>query len=339
MKIVFRCDSSFTIGSGHLVRCLNLAHLLKGEIIFICRNLSGNINSRVIQNQFKLIELPDIPKYSVEEKIVEIEEVEPYLSSQKPDLIIVDHYGLDEEWEMAAKNWAKKVAAIDDLWRKHHADIILDQNFRASTPRNYIQSKAKLFLGPHYCLLSEVFLSMSPPLRSHFNIQKILVFFGGSDLEGMTLKLLNIAISQFKDINWNIVVGEQNQELSKIKEISKNQPNIELHINTTEMAELMKQSDLFVGAGGTTSWERAKLGLPSIVISIAKNQEQVCEELKRIGVIIYLGSSSSVTEKKILKEIKKLISFKDKRKLLSQSSIKLEVSSKINEFIKAINFS
>ena len=39
------------------------------------------------------------------------------------------------------------------------------------------------------------------------------------------------------------------------------------------LAKLMVNSDIAIGAGGVTTLERMCVGLPSIVISIAENQE------------------------------------------------------------------
>jgi spore coat polysaccharide biosynthesis predicted glycosyltransferase SpsG len=57
----------------------------------------------------------------------------------------------------------------------------------------------------------------------------------------------------------------------------------------------MAKADLAVGAGGTTTWERCCLGLPSLVVSIAKNQQAACEALARDGVIEWVGHHDRVT--------------------------------------------
>jgi len=58
LNIVFRVDSSFLIGSGHLMRCLALATELKNKgakIIFICKDLPGNFNKLVSDKSIDLL--------------------------------------------------------------------------------------------------------------------------------------------------------------------------------------------------------------------------------------------------------------------------------------------
>jgi spore coat polysaccharide biosynthesis predicted glycosyltransferase SpsG len=49
------------------------------------------------------------------------------------------------------------------------------------------------------------------------------------------------------------------------------------------MAQLMADSDLAIGAAGTTSWERCCLGLPTIMLVLAENQRKVAHGLERSG--------------------------------------------------------
>ena len=72
--------------------------------------------------------------------------------------------------------------------------------------------------------------------------------------------------------------------------------NITLHETLPSLALLMLKADLAIGAGGTTSWERCCLGLPSLVITLAENQKLIAEELDRQGYIRWLGHYDEVSD-------------------------------------------
>ena len=55
MNILFRVDSSSTIGTGHIMRDLVLAKQYKGaDITFATQDLNGNINKKIIKNGYKV---------------------------------------------------------------------------------------------------------------------------------------------------------------------------------------------------------------------------------------------------------------------------------------------
>jgi len=72
------------------------------------------------------------------------------------------------------------------------------------------------------------------------------------------------------------------------------------------MAELMSNSDLSLGAGGRTSWERCCLGLPSLVSTLSKDQEEVITTLSKLGCAVNLGKAESVTADNYIKIIQTL---------------------------------
>jgi spore coat polysaccharide biosynthesis predicted glycosyltransferase SpsG len=61
------------------------------------------------------------------------------------------------------------------------------------------------------------------------------------------------------------------------------------------MAALMARADLAVGAGGTTSWERCCLGLPTVMITVADNQALIARHLAAAGAVELLGPRETVT--------------------------------------------
>jgi RimJ/RimL family protein N-acetyltransferase len=125
-------------------------------------------------------------------------------------------------------------------------------------------------------------------------IKRIFVFCGGSDPQNLTQQVIDeISFSELSNIAVDVVVGAQNKTFDRQAAIKLN-ANIEIHDAGGEFARIMSRADLAIGAGGTTSWERMCLGIPSIVVSIAENQNSACEKLGRDGLVNYLGTQSSL---------------------------------------------
>ena len=190
INILIRCDASNSIGSGHAMRCRTLGKELQyrgANVIFICRELPGNLIN-FIKKDFQTLELPfkKQDSYQIDSESAltgrdlyqrwlgcsqsedALETIDALLKIRlkKHDWLIVDHYGLDHNWEsliiegLESEHIDKpKILVIDDLAdRVHRADMLLDQNFfGASTERRYqglIPENCIQLLGPQYALLS-----------------------------------------------------------------------------------------------------------------------------------------------------------------------------------------
>jgi spore coat polysaccharide biosynthesis predicted glycosyltransferase SpsG len=66
-------------------------------------------------------------------------------------------------------------------------------------------------------------------------------------------------------------------------------PNAEYLASSNSVARLMAEADLCIGAGGITIWERAYMGLPSLVVTLAENQREAADHLQRLGAHVALG--------------------------------------------------
>jgi hypothetical protein len=114
----------------------------------------------------------------------------------------------------------------------------------------------------------------------------------------------------FSELEIDIVVSSRNKflELFKNQEISNN--NIRIHTELPSLAKLILRADIAIGAGGATSWERCCLGLPSIVITRAKNQEEISKYLDEFGYLTLIGDESEFdNEQKLTKALS--IAFKE----------------------------
>ena len=318
MKAVFRVDASLKIGTGHVMRCLTLASLLKKNFVdvsFLCREHKGNLINYILENGFHVHVLKEsIEPTSKETNYAEwlgvsyeqdANETIEFLKNMHIDWMIVDHYSIDIKWEKLVSPYYKKLMVIDDLAnRKHYCDILLDQTYKRKEKdyKSLTNHEAILLLGPKYALLRSEFSKLrnsSLGKKRNKTIKNILVYLGGIDSENLTEsvldKLKSCNISETTQIT--VLMGSQAPFLSKIKKVVKKLPlSAKIKVDSKHIAEIMSNADLSIGASGTTTWERCCLGLPSIQFCISDNQKFISQVLSRDNVIKLIDSVNQIPD-------------------------------------------
>ena len=195
MQFLIRADASLQIGSGHIMRCLTLAHKLRQHhhrVAFITRAHQGHLADTIRQQGFDciLLPLPDHATTSAQpqrqpepacnelppsppapaiphaawlatSQAQDITDCAPHIRALAPDWIICDHYALAAAWQTAARALChSKIMVIDDLHdRAHDADLLLDQN-HAHTAADYallVPPSCRILTGTRYALLRDEF--------------------------------------------------------------------------------------------------------------------------------------------------------------------------------------
>ena len=305
INVLIRADASHDIGTGHIMRCITLAKALKKQsvdVTFVSRHLPENLQDSLESEGFTV----KLLSYSLDQNIDELQHAHWLGASQLQDAqataeiitneifdwVVTDSYALDYRWHQAIRPYTKKIMVIDDIAdRKHDCDLLLDQNYYLDMESRYtdkVPADCQLLTGPKYALLREEFseLRKFATIRSG-DVKQILVNFGGIDPENYTAKVIKALanINKYK-FDVDVVIGTQHPQKNQIQQLC-SQLGYELHIQTNKMAELMLEADLAIGAGGSTTWERCCLGLPSITIPIAENQEELVINIAEVGVIYY----------------------------------------------------
>lgn len=268
MKVGIRAEGSATIGMGHLARCEVLAEALRER------------GAEVVDAS-----LPGL------------------------DWLVVDHYGSDAAWERDARKRAARILAIDDLGREHDCDALLDQNYFPDAWKRYagrLPSRCRRLLGPRYALLRPEFARAAKRARDG-NVRTILVSFGGSDPANATAQAITaIRALQRKDLVTDVVLGEANPHADSIARLCAGDTAFRVHRAANNMAELMQRADLAIGAGGSTTWERCCMGLPTIQLAIAPNQEEPTRALAADGYVFHPPTLSSEVLQAVLEDKEKL---------------------------------
>lgn len=312
--VAVRVDSSAKIGSGHLMRCLTLADQMRSDgadVHFVCRDLSGNLNHLVRAHGFVLHILPrhaDDPALSgyaawlTVPQATDAQETSAVFGAFiSIATLVVDSYALDEAWEKKMRPLVGEIFVIDDLAnRQHDCDILLDQNFYRGLEHRYdglVPKSCRLLLGPRHILLRREFYVAKRSLRVRDGeLHRILIFYGGSDETRETEKAIQaLLLLKMSQVEADVVVGSGNMRQKQICRLCDKYDFLHFHIQVNNMAELMANADLCLGAGGTTTWERCFLGMPAIVTAVAENQFQVCEDCAEAGFIHYAGRWKDVS--------------------------------------------
>ncbi|WP_368634251.1 UDP-2,4-diacetamido-2,4,6-trideoxy-beta-L-altropyranose hydrolase [Kurthia gibsonii] len=312
MNIVFRTDSSYILGSGHVMRCLTLAKelKLKHNISFICSNHEGNLISTIKNEGFIVYEIPkcEIRDNNNDSYLAYEWEKDIYYTNKvikninyKIDCFIIDHYMLDYRWEKKLPK-SSIIAVIDDLGnRKHYCELLIDQNyseFSYNKYENLVFNNPKLLLGEKYALLRDEFLENKK--SDITDIKKIMIYFGASDLTNETFKVLTAHSNIDSQLHLEVLLGQSNIRKNELIREFHNSRNIRFINHNIEISSLMSKADLSIGAGGSTTWERCCFGLPSVVVTTAENQINPMKELAKKGLIHLLEHSSIEAYEKIL---------------------------------------
>jgi UDP-2,4-diacetamido-2,4,6-trideoxy-beta-L-altropyranose hydrolase len=241
----------------------------------------------------------------------------------------VDGYHFRGEYQRRIKDAGSSLLFVDDYGHAEHysADFVLNQNVYAY--EGFYQNResyAKLLLGAKYALLRREFWQWQGWVREIPAVaRKILVTLGGADPDNVTLKVIQ-ALQEVKieGLEVVVVVGASNPNYEKLLAAAeKSEVSIELRRNVTNMPEFMAWADVAIAAGGSTTWELAFMGLPSVLIVLANNQRAIAEELNNMGVAVNLGWHGNLSVDYLSQKIIKLIEKEKKRSQMTKLSQQL----------------
>lgn len=308
MKIAFRTDASIQIGTGHVMRCLTLATKLQQhghDCRFICREHPGHLAEFIADKGFLVDLLPpasdtDVSGLSWNAHAAwlgaswqqDAEQTQNLLKDQPVDWLVVDHYALDTHWEQQLSAVTRQMMVIDDLAdRNHDCDLLLDQTFGRDSKdyKPLVPEHCKILCGSQYALLRPEFAQWreySLQRRKEGKLKQLLINLGGVDKDNITSELLQAlqTSSLPKDCKITVVMGASAPWIEAVKQEASQLPwETEVKMGVSNMAELMANSDLAIGAAGATSWERCCLGLPTIMMVLADNQHTIAGVLQQAG--------------------------------------------------------
>jgi len=322
LNIAFRVDASPAIGIGHLMRCIALSEELikRGNICsFVTKIDDISLIKKIKENNINI-------KYIDSNATLDDDKNQllKYCRNNNINWIITDSYNINSKYLKEMKKNGFKVLSIDDTAQIHYySDIVLNQNIGSDKLIFSAEKYSKFLLGPKYAMLRNDLLRRHEKIDRE-NIEKLLIMFGGSDNDNLTLKIIDLLKSFSKKIDFSVIIGPLNPFYDDIeKYIKKENLKIKLIKSPENIVDLYLDTDIAISAGGTTCYELAYFGIPNIIITIADNQFKNASELDKQKVSIYLGKKEEIKPKQLKNKFNELVNNLPLSKNLSRNGKKM----------------
>jgi len=324
--LLIRADASSEIGTGHVMRCLAIAQAWRdrgGGAVFLMAQSTPAICERLSREGCKIL-----PGHAITGGADDARTTLDAARQCGCEWLVLDGYGFDSEYESGVWGHGFGVLYIDDLGdRKHSADIILNPNLTAASAQDAGQHhETHQLLGTEFSLLRREFRSWSDWNREIVpTANRILVTLGGGTPEELALCILE-ALEQVKSQVESVmfVLGASSEQPESLKKGgAKLEGKASFVRAASDMATLMAEADVAIAAAGSTCWEMCFMGLPALIVDVARNQTAEAMELHRQGYAKYLGSGSELRPQKLAAELTELLGSQEVRREISQRCRKL----------------
>ncbi|HEX8232884.1 MAG TPA: UDP-2,4-diacetamido-2,4,6-trideoxy-beta-L-altropyranose hydrolase [Caulobacteraceae bacterium] len=322
-RILLVPDCGPSVGGGHVMRCLTLARALAAqgaECRFLAQAEAGALLDAFGGGGIALTLLPGSGGVAVLPDAAAA-------AAGAADVMVIDHYRFGAEVERQLR--PARLVVLEDLPnRPHECDLLVDSGL-THTPEHYapMAPGARVLTGPPYALVRPEFAELRPATlqrrRQGGPVRRVLVGLGLTDLEETTCRVLEGLRNDFGRVQVDVCTGRAAPSLDCIQELVDGDVRFHLHLDTPHMAELMAAADIAIGAGGSSVWERACLGLPSITVVLAENQRPLTSELHRLGATLALDRFALAFEAMLSGEWYGLLASPEARLRMTEASAAL----------------
>jgi UDP-2,4-diacetamido-2,4,6-trideoxy-beta-L-altropyranose hydrolase len=316
--LIIRADSTPEIGSGHVMRCLALAQAWQksgGNVTFVSHLPNPALRARLLAEQCELAPV-ETPHPSADDWKV-LGEV---IRGRTRPAIVLDGYNFDPEYQKRVRETGNTVLVLDDivLHPRYECDFVLNQNVNAERLQYPTAQGTRLLLGSTYAMLRTEFLVCRERERLIPDAaQRVLVTLGGSDPDNVTGVVVD-AIRRIvsPELQVRIVIGPDNPNAEQL--CSQHGDRLEF-IRSANMPELMMWADVAISAAGSTSWELALLGVPSLLITVAENQAGIGAGMAEHGAAVSLGQHDELNPDELARTVEAVLHDRDLRQRLSDA--------------------
>lgn len=321
---ILRFDASPAIGGGHAVRCLALADALTlsdWRCHLVVRPATASITPEIATAGHDVIVLGDD----------EASEPDQIAVLGPADLLVVDHYQRDAEFETACRQFVRRILVFDDLAdRRHDCDLLLDPTpgRQSEDYAGLVPTNCRMLVGPAYAVLRPQFLAKRATARARRNsdqpVRRVLISAGAVDATNLTGRAIEAVVDVLPAAAVDVVLGAQAPNLDAIRrQVAALDQPIAVHVAVRDMAPLMEMADVAIGAAGASSLERCALGLPTLMVVTADNQRLLARNSAAAGAAILVGEDRDIDARALAMRLRQFCEDPPRRRAMAKVAAEL----------------
>lgn len=316
-----------SVGAGHVMRCLALAQEWTrqgGQAVFGLAHIDSPLPNRIRAEGFQIAAF-NLPMGETGAP----NELAALASRIRASWVALDGYPFGFEYQSAIRASEIRLLCIDDggMQRAALGDIIVDQNLDASK-EDYASRKkgSKLLLGPQFLLLRREFRDHARPLRaSATRAKRVLVTMGAGSNPVPFRKVMEALCLLSSGECEALVLAAGDPKIAEIVAETTRKASIAIRVER-EFAntwQVMQWAEVAVSGAGTTTWELAFLGIPTLLVSIAENQVGLARALAKNGLVHYLGHYDQISGPQVAQELVRLLNDQNLRGQMSSRAMEV----------------
>jgi UDP-2,4-diacetamido-2,4,6-trideoxy-beta-L-altropyranose hydrolase len=316
-RVVFRADGDAEIGYGHFIRTLGIAGLIND--VFDC------VYATQQPTEYQLNEIHKVCSGVIELSKNENSFDEFLNHLRKGDIVVLDNYFFDSDYQLLIKAKGCKVVYIDDYNDRNYVCDALINNVPGFPAATFIkQDYTKLYLGTDYALLRKEFFN--PELRQIKKKENtIFISFGGGDFLNLSDKIIGFLNQINPDFEIHLLIGDAYKFGDSLKKYN----NITAHknISAAEVALLIANCSICIIPASSLLNEASSIGSLVLLGYFTDNQIQPYDYFIANDLAIGLGDYRTLDFE----------FFKDKFNQLAQSGFLIHNQRKAYHYQQADN--
>jgi spore coat polysaccharide biosynthesis predicted glycosyltransferase SpsG len=285
LRIMFVCKGSSMDGLGHVMRSRMLAKLMSKLANVMMLAIGDAYVDNILANRgfrYEILESDD--------------QVLPTFHIYKPDVVIFDLINFDDQCFESIAQLSRTVSLSPIFNHLKHVDLVFHRTRFQDSMVNFGESRTVIRAGLEYAIVGEGCLRISQDEYTK-NLQRdvlwIAVSMGGTDAANKTLKVLHrIKNVRQKSLFWVLIGEGYDHSYRQLTDCLKGTDHEIILAKTNDsMWHILSQCSMAVLAGGTTTYEAAYAGLPSINALETPRHFFLVRELVEKGVCLCSGCS------------------------------------------------